>query len=150
MIEPPRDAAIGGSPRARLRRSSILGALTLAAIVTSCGGRDPAKPFESLQSAAETARLTVRERLEGSVSERYATDALASLASTLPELRAAIGQAAVGDDLRHAGLTGSRALEAILDDARTPGASRAEDAARLDALAGSLAELARAAGAKED
>lgn len=153
MHQPPTDAPLRVSPLTATRRRSAFGAALLAVaatLVVSCGGSDPSKPIQSLQSAAETARLTVRERLEGSISERYAVDVLESLASTLPDVRQEIGTAPLRNDLRLAGLTSAQQLSAIVHDAKKSGSSRVADAAQLDTLAASLDKLARAAGAKED
>lgn len=150
MLEATTRASAQTPSRARQVRAIRVATLALAAIVSACGGSDPSKPFESLQSTAETARLTVRERLEGSVSERYAVDLLESLASTLPDVKREIEKARVRSELRFAGLTGLQQLSTIVQDARKPGASRAADVARLDSLASGLRTLARAAGAKED
>ncbi len=149
MLQPSTGGTVAGSTRDATRRRSVVGVLALAMIAASCGGSDPSQPIQSLQSAAETARLTVHERLDGAVSERYTAGMLDAVSSNLPELRSAIGRTPLRMELRLAGLIGVAQLTSIIDDARNPGASRAADAAQLDALAIGLARLARAAGAKE-
>lgn len=141
-----------GAPVLRVSRRRTVRALvviaTLAAGVVSCGRDDPSKPIQKLQSAAETARLTLGERRDGAVSERYAVGMLDVLATKLPTIRTSLERAALAEPLRTRALASADELRGALDDARRQAAARAAAEARLAALAESLDTLARAAGAK--
>ena len=150
MLEPTAALVHEKLPRMRHVGATRLAALALVTIASACGGGDPSQSITSLRSAAETARLTVGERLDNAISERYASGMLESLASTLPEVRSTLAEAPLDAALRRRALDDADALRAALEDARLHDQSRSAAAARLDGLARSLDTLARAAGAKED